>query len=120
MSFFQEKKLGQVNPDGSATAVTLVATQVNTTKMIKNIFVMNAGAAATFGIYHSISSTASVTASTALYHNYDISASTTMQVKCFIPVESSGSAVAVKASTANITFTAYGAETVENPFNDTA
>ena len=114
MSFFQEKKFNNVRPDGSATAVTLVATQVNSTRIVKNIFVSNSGAATQYGIYHSASSTVSA----ALYHNVDISASTTAKISTYIPVESSGSPVVVIAKNPTLTFTAYGAEVIETPFNN--
>ncbi len=118
MSFFQEKKLGQVMPDGSATAVTLVATQINTTFVIKNIFICNKGAATTFSIHHGISSSASVTQATCLFSNVDLSASSTLQLTCYIPVESSGEAIAVKVGAPELVFTAYGAEIIETPYNE--
>lgn len=115
MATIVEKLLGQVQPDGSTTAVTLVAVQVNTTRILRNIFVCNTGGASQYSIYHG-----SASAGTALFLNADISASSTAQIICYVPVEADGSAVMVKAANASqITFTGYGADIIESPYNIT-
>ena len=60
----------------------------------------------------------SATVSAALYHNVSISASATVKISTYIPVESSGSPVVVIAKNPTLTFTAYGAEVIETPFNN--
>ncbi len=117
MSAIRERIFGQVTPDGSVTAVTLVAATANVTKIVKNIFVKNAGAAATFGIYHAPSAT-SATVAKSLYHKHSITASTTLQLVTYVPVEgTAGSMIVQSSSPNNITFTAYGADIIESPFN---
>ena len=113
----RERFLGQVRPDGSATAVTLVAATANITKVVASVYVNNQGAADEFYMYHN-SGTASATATMALFFKEAAAATATVQLKNYIVVEGSAGALLVRSGLPDkITFTAYGMEITNTPYN---
>lgn len=105
------KLLGQSAPS-STTAATAYSRPASTEAVIRNIVVCNTTAvSAAFRIFHHDSGT-TYNAGTALFYDVTIAANTTVQIDCFICMNTASGTIGVRTDTANsLTFSIYGIET---------
>lgn len=103
------KQLGQSNP-GAATDATLYTVPAVTDTVVSSIVVAeNGGAAATFRISSRSAGGTTTTAATAIAWNVPLAANQVIAFALGVCLQAAATLV-VQASTATVTFTAYGQE----------
>jgi hypothetical protein len=104
----QEKQLGRGNP--GAVATTLYTLPAATTAILKNVAVCNTTASAqTYRIFMD-NTGATYNAASALVYDDTLAANETKFLELFVGMATVGGTLGVYASSAGVTFSAYGAE----------